>query len=79
MIIYTFTRNGTRVPKPPNRKGLDFKHIKFDSTLLDDLMLIAKYRIVDFPTSIIIDDHGKMLLKVRGSIPGNYVDSLLNS
>jgi hypothetical protein len=61
----------------PDRQGLEFKHIRFDSTDLEDLMLVAKYRIIDYPTSIIVDGNDKMLLKVKGSIPGSYVDNLM--
>ena len=75
MRIIVFTRNGVK-PKFPKREGLECKHIRFDSNKLDDLMAIARFKIVNFPTSIIIDKKGKILLKVRGSIPNNYVDKL---
>ena len=79
MRIIVFTRNGNKPPKCPERPGLEFQHIHFESSKLDDLMIIAKYRIVDFPTSLIINNKGKVLLKVKGAIPGSYVDNLLNS
>ncbi len=74
--IIVFTRNGEKIPKIPERPGLAFQHIRFDSVKLDDLMLIARYRIVNFPTSIIINGNGKILLRVKGSIPGSYVDNV---
>jgi thioredoxin-related protein len=78
-MIYVFTKNGEKVPPLPSRPGLQFKHIKFDSTALEDLMLVAKYRVINFPTSIIVDGRGQVLMKVKGTIPDSYVDSLLES
>lgn len=78
MIIYTFTKNGEKLPDLPKRNGLDFKHIRFDSTDLDDLLTIARYRIINYPTSIIVDDKGNVLLKVKGSIPSGYIDRVVN-
>jgi len=77
MQILSFTRNGSRAPSHPKRPGLDFKHIQFESNDLDDLLLVARYRIINFPTSLIIDTNGKILLKVKGSIPNRYVDNLI--
>jgi len=75
MRIIVFTRNGTN-PKFPNRPGLDCKHIRFDTNNLDELLTLAKFRIVNFPTSLILDKRGKILLKVKGSIPNTYIDRL---
>ena len=76
MKIVVFTNNKRKV-KFPIRSGLECQFINFNSTDLNDLMLIAKYRIVNFPTSLIIDSNEKILLKVKGSIPGSYVDNLM--
>ncbi|MGW8180775.1 MAG: hypothetical protein ACWGQW_18745 [bacterium] len=77
MIIYVFTKNGEKLPTLPQRDGLDFKHIRFDSTDLEDLLTIARYRIISYPTSIIVDDKGNVLLKVKGSIPSSYIDNIV--
>jgi len=76
MTILTFTKNGSKAPAFPNRQGLSFRHIKFETNILEDLLLIAKYRIINFPTSLIIDNAGNVLLKVKGAISNKYVDSI---
>ena len=73
MRVLVFTRNGSRVPELP---GIETQHIRFESSKLDDLLVVAKYRIVNFPTSLLIDDRGKVLLKVKGNIPKYYLNSL---
>ncbi|MCK5605451.1 hypothetical protein KAR91_26400 [Candidatus Pacearchaeota archaeon] len=77
MQIIVFTNNGRKIPKFPNRPGLETKHVSFDTTALEELLLIARYRVINFPTSIIIDNRGKVLLKVKGSIPNSYVDKFV--
>jgi len=77
VTILTFTKNSSKIPALPQRPGLEFKHVEFESNDLDDLLLIAKYRIINFPTSLIIDDRGKVLLKVKGSISSKYIDSFI--
>jgi hypothetical protein len=64
-----FTREGQKVPSVPDRPGLQWQHVVFESNRLEDLLLIAKYRIVNFPMSLVIDNTGKVLLKIKGSIP----------
>ena len=76
MQIVVFTRKNQSIPKFPKRSKLKFRHVIFESTDIDDLRLVALYRIINFPTSIIIDDNNKVLIKVKGSIPGEYVDML---
>jgi len=76
MQILVFTKNGCLTPTIPQRDGLEIKHVHFESTLLDDLLLIAKYRIINFPMSLIVDGRGNVLLRVKGAIPGRYFDSL---
>ena len=78
MKVIIFTRYGAKLPKYPERPGLEFQHVQFESSNLEDLMVIAKYRILEYPTSIIINKRGQVLLKVKGSIPDRYVDNLLN-
>lgn len=75
--VYVFTKNGIKIPQLPDRPGLQLQHVRFDSNKLDDLILVAKYRIINFPTSIIIDGRGKLLLKVKGTIPESYIGSIL--
>lgn len=79
LAILLFTKNGECPSNLPNRSGLKFKHIRFCSTDLDDLMLVARYRVIDYPMSIIVDDKGNVLLKVKGSIPESYIDNIINS
>lgn len=77
MRIIVFSKNGRKIPKLPNRPGLETKHISFNTSNLEELLLIARYRIINFPTSLIISDTGKVLLKVKGSIPNSYVNSFV--
>jgi len=77
--IIVFTKNDGSTPSFPRRSGLEFRHVQFESVELDDLLLIAEYRVIHFPMSIIIDGKGKVLMKVRGAIPDSYVDNLLES
>ena len=79
MKILVFTKNGGVIPPFPQRLGLQYQHVRFESTTLDDLLLIAEYRVIHFPMSIIIDGKGKVLMKVKGTIPDAYVDNLLES
>jgi thioredoxin-related protein len=79
MKIILFTRVNGEVPRLPNRPGLEFKHIHFESSNLDDLMLIAQHRVIDYPTSIIVDNNGRTILRLKGSIPSDYVDTILES
>lgn len=77
MKIIVFTKNNLNTPEFPNRVGLQCQHVSFNSTKLDDLLLIAKYRIVQYPMSLIVDVNGTVLMKIKGTIPDSYVDSLL--
>ncbi len=78
MQLLLFTKNNNKVPIFPNRPNLEFKHIQFETSNLDDLLIIARYRIINFPTSLIIDKRGKILLKIKGSIPSTYIDKFLD-
>ncbi len=78
MTILLFTKNENKIPSFPKRPGLEFKHIRFETSDLDDLLIIARYRIINFPTSLIIDKRGKILLKIKGSIPSTYIDKFLD-
>lgn len=77
MQILLFTKNSQIPPKFPNRPGLQVRYIKFESTELDDLLLIAKHKILNFPMSVIVDDNGKAIIKMYDSIPDDYVDAVL--
>ena len=79
MKILAFTRDGQKIPNIPLRPGLQFQHIVFESNKLEDLLLVAKYRVVNFPTSLVIDDSGKVLLKVKGSIPEYCLSGVINT
>jgi len=78
MEIITFTRDKENLSCPV-RDGLIFRHVVFNSSKLEDLMLVAKYKIVSYPTSIILDSKGHLLLKVRGTIPDTYIDKFINT
>lgn len=75
--ILVFTKNSGKVPTCPKRPGLEFEHIQFETNDIDHLLIIARYRIINFPTSLIIDNQGKVLLKVKGSIPAAYMNKVL--
>jgi len=60
----------------PGRPGLTIRYIRFNTNVLEDLLLIARYRILNFTTSLVIDDRGKVLLKMRGTVPPSYVNKL---
>jgi len=68
MRLLMFTRNGTKKLNTP--PGLDFHHIPFESNRLSDLLDIARHRVINFPTSILLNDRGKIVLRVRG-MPSN--------
>jgi len=73
MRVVVFTKDENREINFPTRPGLEFKHIRFETNDLDELLLIASFRVVNFPTSIIIDNKGKLLLKIRGTISEEYL------
>lgn len=78
MKILIFNKNGYKpFPSIPQRQNLEVQHISFESNVLDDLMLVAKYKVLSFPTSLIIDNNGKILLKVKGILSESYIDNLL--
>jgi len=64
MRLLMFTRNGTKVPKTP--PDIEFQHIKFESNKLADLLDIAQYRVINFPTAILLNDKRKVMLRTRG-------------
>jgi hypothetical protein len=77
MKILIFNRNGYRpVVSVPTKPNLNIEYVSFESNVLDDLMLVAKYKILNFPTSLIIDNNGKVLLKVKGMLSENYISCL---
>lgn len=76
MKILVFTKKGQETPSFPQRPGLEVQHVCFNSSKLDDLMLVAKYRILNYPSTLVIDSRGKVLIKMRGSVPDNYLDTL---
>jgi hypothetical protein len=75
MQVLVFT-NGHKRPTIPLREGLTIRYISFDTSSLDDLLMIARFRIVTYPTSLIIDNRGKVLLKMHGSVPASYINNL---
>lgn len=77
MKILVFTKNDISPPSFPDRPNLECRHVRFESTNLDDLLLIAKYRIIQFPMSIIIDGRGRVLMKIKGTIPESYIDNIM--
>jgi hypothetical protein len=64
MRLVFFTRNGTKPPQAP--PGIEFQHIQFESNKLADLLDIAQYRVINFPTSILLNDKDKVVLRTRG-------------
>ena len=79
MSILIFIRNGAKVPKITIRDNFDIRFISFDSNILEDLLCIARYKVVNFPTSLIINDGGKVLLKMRGFVPRIYINKFFNT
>jgi hypothetical protein len=75
MQILIFSKN-EKHPTIPVRPGLSIRYIMFNTNVLEDLLLIARYRILNFPTSLVIDDRGKVLLKMRGTVPTSYINKL---
>ncbi len=63
--------------RSPPKFEIDYQYVDFNSTKLDDLMLIAKYRILDFPTTLVIDLNGKILLRMRGVVSNKQISDLL--
>lgn len=76
MQLIIFTKDDEELPDLSQYKDLRFRHIRFSSTDLDDLLLIAQYRIISYPTSIIINDKGSILLKKKGFISLTYLDEI---
>ena len=62
----------------PDINGIICQRVCFNSNNLNDLLLVAKYKIVNFPSSIIIDKKDKLILKMRGNIPIEYLNELLS-
>lgn len=78
MKLIIFTKDGTDVPSiPDDINNIKIQYVIFNSTNQDQLLLIAKYRIIDYPTSIIINERDEILMKVNGPIPDGYITSLL--
>lgn len=79
MKIILFTRNSEiKSSEFPQRDGLDFQHVQFCSSKLEDLLLVAKYKIVNYPMSLVVDNRGKILLKIKGLISDSYIDNLID-
>ena len=76
MEILVFTRKESNIKFKKVREGLTIRQIPFSSRKLDDLLIIAKHRILNFPTSLVIDGNGKVLLKMHGTVPMSYVNTL---
>lgn len=77
MQLIIFTRGNKKLPSYLSKyKKLNFKHIRFDSTNLDDLLIIAQYRIISYPTSIIVNNKGSILLKKKGFISLTYLNEI---
>jgi len=76
MQILIFTKKFMQIQDLKLRNGLSIKYVAFESTNIDDLLLIARYRILNFTTSLVIDDRGKVLLKMRGTVPTSYINKL---
>lgn len=76
MQLIIFTKDDEELPDLSQYKDLRFRHIRFNSTDLDDLLLIAQYRIISYPTSIIVNNKGSILLKKKGFISSTYLDEI---
>lgn len=54
-----------------------FLCVRLDSEL--DSKIVAQYHVLDFPQTILADEHGRVLLKVPGYIPPEQFASLLRA
>lgn len=79
MKLLVFTQKyADKIIIPQNiQNKFDVKYIPFDSNNIDNLLDIALFRVINFPTFIIIDDKGKLLLRIRGSISEEYLERYL--
>ena len=75
--LYVFSRERYAIPPLPNKEGMEVKHVQFESTKLEDLLLVAKYRIINFPTSVLVDGRDQVLLRMKGILPDRYVDNAI--
>lgn len=55
------------------------EYIPFNTNNLDQLLKIARFRIINFPTSIIIDNRGKVLFRINSIIPNYYITKYLDT
>ena len=75
MKILAFYKYGFDfIERPFEIVGIPITYINFDSTELEDLKLVAKYRIVQYPTSILIRKT-KVLFRISGMIPSDYIEN----
>ena len=76
MRYILFNRNMSDDYILPDIKGISCQRICFNSNNLDDLLLVARYGIVNYPSSIIINEKDKLVLKMSGPIPIEYLNEL---
>ena len=75
MKILAFHKNGFDFEEKPSEiAGIPVTYVNFDSTELEELKLVAKYRIVQYPTSILLRKT-KVLFRISGMIPLDYIEN----
>jgi hypothetical protein len=74
--LYVFTKGRQDLPRIPNKEGMEVKHIQFESTRLDDLLLIAKFRIINYPMSVLVDGQDHVLLRMKGALNDRLLDNV---
>ena len=50
--------------------------INFFSSKQEDLMLVSKYRVVALPTLVILDDNGRVIMRIVNNIEAQYIIDL---
>ena len=68
-------------PKNPDKYkyNVETVFLDFESTKHEDLLIIAKNRIISAPCSLLFSDAGKILLRVNGIAPKTYINKVLES
>jgi len=57
--------------------NVETQFLSFESTRHEDLLVIAKNRIIDVPCSLLLSNTGKILLRVNGIVPKTYVNRMV--
>ena len=77
--VIIFTKDSKTIPFLPTKDGVEFRHISFNSSKLEDLMVVARHRVLQYPTTIVFDSSGRVILRLSSIVSEPFLEDMINT